>query len=113
MYLVTLKSDLDVQQIHLRWEEKSCCVMAPLLVSTFDETEKQEILTERALRISTVHLLMLTNLDRLIFTMKIFHLCYKTRYLNEEVNCTEPSPSVSIPWEKIQLKWIVYIGNTG
>jgi len=23
---------------------------------------------------------------------------YKTDYLNEEVNCTEPSPSVSIPW---------------
>jgi hypothetical protein len=26
------------------------------------------------------------------------YLCYKTRYLNEEVNCTEPFPSVSVPW---------------
>jgi hypothetical protein len=25
-------------------------------------------------------------------------LFYKTSYLNEEVNCTEPSPSVSVPW---------------
>jgi len=24
---------------------------------------------------------------------------YKTSYLNEEVNCTEPSPSVSFPWQ--------------
>ncbi len=24
-------------------------------------------------------------------------LFYNTRYLNEEVNCTEPSPSVSVP----------------
>ncbi len=26
------------------------------------------------------------------------YLFNKTSYLNEEVNCTEPSPSVSIPW---------------
>jgi hypothetical protein len=30
--------------------------------------------------------------------MKIlFFVIYKTSYLNEEVNCTEPSPSFSIP----------------
>ncbi len=28
----------------------------------------------------------------------IIFLFYKTSNLNEEVNCTEPSPSVSIPW---------------
>ncbi len=28
----------------------------------------------------------------------IFLLYHKTRYLNEEVNYTEPSPSVSTPW---------------
>ncbi len=28
----------------------------------------------------------------------IIYLCYKTSYLNEEVKCTEPSPSVSVPW---------------
>jgi hypothetical protein len=27
----------------------------------------------------------------------IIYLFYKTRYLNEEVNCNEPSPLVSIP----------------
>ncbi len=24
--------------------------------------------------------------------------CYKTSHLNEEVNCTEPSTSVMVPW---------------
>ncbi len=28
----------------------------------------------------------------------IIYLCYKTNCLNEEVNCAEPSPSVSVPW---------------
>jgi hypothetical protein len=27
-----------------------------------------------------------------------FTFIYKTSYLNEEVNCTEPSPSLSVPW---------------
>ncbi len=42
--------------------------------------------------------LLLTSLDQLTFIFKIlfFHF-YKTSYLNEEVNSTEPSPSVSIP----------------
>jgi hypothetical protein len=30
----------------------------------------------------------------------IMYLFYKTSYFDEEVNCTEPSPSVRIPWEK-------------
>jgi hypothetical protein len=29
--------------------------------------------------------------------LKIIFTFYKTSYLNEEVNCTEPSPSVSVP----------------
>ncbi len=28
----------------------------------------------------------------------MIYLGSKTSYLNEEVNCTEPSPSVSVPW---------------
>jgi hypothetical protein len=45
-------------------------------------------------RISTFDLLELTSLDQLIFKMKkYFPLYYKTSYLNEEVNRTEPSPS--------------------
>jgi hypothetical protein len=31
----------------------------------------------------------------------VFYLCYKTSYLNE-VNCTEPSPSVSVPWPNLR-----------
>ncbi len=50
-------------------------------------------------RLSTVDLLVLTSLDQLLLIIKfLFHLCYKTSYLNEEVNCTVPSPSVSFPW---------------
>jgi hypothetical protein len=30
--------------------------------------------------------------------MQTFLLFYKTSYLNEEVNCSELSPSVSVPW---------------
>ena len=26
------------------------------------------------------------------------YLYFKTSYLNEEVNCTEPPPSISVPW---------------
>jgi hypothetical protein len=28
----------------------------------------------------------------------IIYFLTKTSYLNEEVNCTEPSPSVVVPW---------------
>ncbi len=47
-------------------------------------------------RDSTVDLLVLTSLDQLLFCWNMFF--YKTRHLNEEVECTEISPSVSIPW---------------
>ncbi len=50
-------------------------------------------------RPSTVDLLVLTGLDQLLFYIEgINYLCYQTSDLNEEVNCTEPSPSVSVPW---------------
>ncbi len=42
-------------------------------------------------RISTVNLLGLTSSDRLCFKLKLYFF-YKTSYLNEEVNLTEPSP---------------------
>jgi hypothetical protein len=45
-----------------------------------------------------VNLLVLTSLEHLLFVDIIIPLCYKMSYLNKEVNCTEPSPSVSIPW---------------
>ncbi len=50
-------------------------------------------------RFSTVDLLVLTSLDQFVSKLKIlFFLFYKTSYLNEEVNCTEPSTSISVPW---------------
>ncbi len=45
-------------------------------------------------RLSAISLLVLTSLD-LKLVVLIF---YKTSYLNEEVNCTEHSHSVSVPW---------------
>jgi hypothetical protein len=53
-------------------------------------------------RLSTVNLLVLTSLDQLVFILKIFF--YNTSYLNEEVTCTEPSASVSVPWIILQTK---------
>jgi len=36
----------------------------------------------------------------------IIYLCYKTNYLNGEVNCTEPSLSVSVPWcKELPIYW--------
>jgi hypothetical protein len=46
-----------------------------------------------------VGLLELTSLDQLLLYIEnIMYLFTKTSYLYEEVHCTEPSPSVSIPW---------------
>jgi hypothetical protein len=42
-------------------------------------------------------LLVLTGLDQLILKQQTLLFFYKTTYLNEEVNRTEPSPSVSVP----------------
>jgi hypothetical protein len=48
--------------------------------------------------LSTIDLLALISLDDLLFFENFIYLFTKTSYLNEEVNCTDPSPSVSIPW---------------
>ncbi len=47
---------------------------------------------------STIDLLVLTSLDQLLLILKTFLLFSKTSYINEEVNCTELSLSVSVPW---------------
>jgi len=60
-------------------------------------------------RISMVDILVLTSLDLLLCILKlyIFFFC-KTIYLNGEVNCTEPSPSVSFPRSHIYYRaaWV-------
>ncbi len=38
----------------------------------------------------------------------IIYLCYKTSYLNEEVNCTEALPSVSVPWRMLKKTEFFY-----
>jgi len=44
---------------------------------------------------SMADLLELANSDQLLLMLNnVFLFIYKTSYLNEEVNCTEPSPSV-------------------
>jgi len=48
-------------------------------------------------RISTVGLHVLTSSDQLLLIPQKYFLFYKTSCLNEEINCTEPSPSVSVP----------------
>jgi hypothetical protein len=48
-------------------------------------------------RLNTINLLVLTSLDPLPLLMKTLFTLYKTSYFNEEVNRTEPFPSVSIP----------------
>jgi hypothetical protein len=56
-------------------------------------------------RLGTVHLIVLTSLDNLIYILKIlFTFAKKTSYLNEEVNCTDPSLAVSIPCLKVSLR---------
>jgi hypothetical protein len=51
-----------------------------------------------SLYLSTADLLVLTSLVKLNFyTENIIYHFYNTSYLNEEVNCTDPSPSVSTP----------------
>ncbi len=50
---------------------------------------------------STVDLLVLTGLDQLPLKLQILLLSYTTSFLNEEVNRTEPSPSVSVPWSDL------------
>jgi hypothetical protein len=71
-----------------------------LIIPTSPEL-KQGILTEGegSVRLTSW---VLTSLDLLLFTFKIYVL-YKTSYLNEEVNCTEPFPLVRVPWSKLML----------
>ncbi len=41
----------------------------------------------------------------------IFFFAYKTTYLNEEVNRTEPSSSVRVPWPNLKLKTRPCVGR--
>jgi uncharacterized membrane protein YozB (DUF420 family) len=59
-------------------------------------------------KISTVHLLVLTNSHQLPFKQKIFFLLfYITTYLNEEVKSTEPSPLVRVSYFSITQRHLL------
>jgi len=49
------------------------------------------------MNVRTVDLLVLTSYNQLVLIFKYHLLFYKTSYPNGEVNCTEPSLSVSVP----------------
>ncbi len=52
--------------------------------------------------VSTIDLLVIPCLLELL--LNIANIFYKTSYLNQEVNCTEPSPSVRGPCKKVILR---------
>ncbi len=87
-----LKSNICTWLAHLWTLNSKGCLNAML-------TNKRPGNTNwRGRRLSTVDLLVPTSLDQLLWNWKHYLLSYKTRYPNEEFNCTEPSPSVGIPW---------------
>jgi hypothetical protein len=48
-------------------------------------------------RLSMMDVLELSSIDQFFYIENIIYLCCKTSCLND-VNCTELSPSISIPW---------------
>ncbi len=48
-------------------------------------------------RIRTVDVLAVTSSYHPLFILKLYFSLHKTTYLNEEVNRTEPSPSLRVP----------------
>jgi hypothetical protein len=50
---------------------------------------------EGSVRQTSLHQLIF---DQQHFKLKVFHLSYKTSYIEEEVNCTEHSVSICVPW---------------
>jgi hypothetical protein len=72
----------------------------PFLLSVI--TLSAVILNGIAPRIPMVYLLVKTILDQMLLILKIIYFSfYKTSYLNEEMNCTEPFPSVRVPWHAL------------
>jgi hypothetical protein len=57
-------------------------------------------------RINTNDFLFLICSDQLLLYWYFIILFYKTTYLDEEVNHTEPSLSVRVPWIYINISWM-------
>jgi hypothetical protein len=55
---------------------------------------------------------VLTSLEQLLFYIaNIFYFFYKTSYHKKEVSCTEPSPSVTVPWFQVNKTSSTYISG--
>jgi hypothetical protein len=61
-------------------------------------------------RLSTFGLLILTSLAQLLLIMQALFALSKTSYPNKEFKCTEPSPSVNVPWLS-RLQAHIYSSN--
>ncbi len=88
-----LESSLDRQSLH---KSDNIYTYLGSLGGAKIDSKTQSILNWRA-RLSTINLLVLAILDRLLLIMQTFFTFSKYDNL-EEVNRTEPSPSVSVPW---------------
>ncbi len=55
--------------------------------------------------ISTIDLIVLISSDQLLLILKTSVLFHNTSYLKEEVNGTEPSPSVSSLLQLVKQPW--------
>ncbi len=57
---------------------------------------------------STIDLLVPTSLYELLLTMQTLYTFLQISYFNEEVNFTEPSPSISVPCRSLWLGKAVF-----
>ncbi len=62
-------------------------------------------LTEGEGSVQLTSLYFLFEISSLLYWKLYLPFFTRTSYLNEEVNCTEPSPSVSVPWLSLFKKW--------
>jgi hypothetical protein len=67
------------------------------LGETSDEDFDHGILTEGEKAVQLNSLYQLVYISSFLNIENIVYFFYKTSYPDEEVNCTEPSPSVSVP----------------
>jgi hypothetical protein len=82
----------------------SCCVCISKLSLVRMERTLRPRNPQWKGRISTVHHRVLYSSNMLLLLLKIrIFLLYKIGYLNAEVNCTEPYPSLRVPWQSFSF----------
>ncbi len=76
------------------WHGKVACLWTSLPNTPYLMLHRGSLTRWRGM-LSRVGYLILTSLDQLLLNLKILLTFSVTSYLNEEVNCTDPSPSIS------------------